>query len=59
VVTKTEGQGDEEGTSLEVQGVRSNFLRCLFTILNYILTVGGQPEAKSGLPGLTLTQEAT
>jgi hypothetical protein len=54
----TERQGGEEGASLDAQSVRSDFHSGFFTILNNV-TVVRQPEAKSELPSLTLTQEAS
>ncbi len=40
VVASTEGQGDEEGASLDVRGSRSSFRRGFFAILDNVLTVG-------------------
>ncbi len=36
----TEGQGDEEGASLDVRGSPSDFRRGFFTIIDNIFTVG-------------------
>ncbi len=33
-------EGDEEGASLDVRGIHSDFLHGFFTILNKVLTVG-------------------
>jgi hypothetical protein len=40
VVAPTEGQGDEEGVSLDMRGSHSDFWRSFFTILDNVLTVG-------------------
>ncbi len=39
-----EGQGDQEGASLDERGIHSDFRRGFFTILNNILTVGESPR---------------
>jgi hypothetical protein len=57
VVAPTEGQGHEEGASLDMRGIYSYFHRCFFAILDIVVTVGETAEAE--LPGLTLTQEAS
>jgi hypothetical protein len=54
----TERHGGEKGASLDARSVHSNFHRGFFTILNNV-TVMRRPEAKSELPSLTLTQEAS
>jgi hypothetical protein len=60
VVAPTEGQEDEEGVSLDVWGVFSDFHHGFLTILDNVLSVDvSAPEAKSKLPNLTLTQEAS
>jgi hypothetical protein len=57
VVAPTEGQGHEEGASLDMRGIHSYFRRCFFTILGIVLTVGESAKAK--LSSLTFTQEAS
>jgi hypothetical protein len=42
----TEGQGDEEGVSLDVQGIHSNLCHSFFTILDNVLTVGESAGGK-------------
>jgi hypothetical protein len=39
-MTPTEGQGDEEGVSLDARSVHSDFHSVFFTILDSILTAG-------------------
>jgi hypothetical protein len=57
VLAPTEGQGHEEGVSLDMRSVHSYFRRCFFAILGIILTVGESADAE--LSGLTFTQEAS
>jgi hypothetical protein len=40
VVGKTEGQGDEDGASQDMQGIHSNFGITFWTISDNVLTVG-------------------
>jgi hypothetical protein len=45
-VAPTEGQGDEEGATLNVRGIYNDFRRCFFTILDNVLTVGDSAGKK-------------
>ncbi len=49
MVAPTEGQGDEEGSSLDVRGIQSDFRRAFFTMLDNVFTVdelaGGKERA--------------
>jgi hypothetical protein len=49
---QTEGQGDEGGASLDLQGVCSDFHRGFFTILDNVVTVGESAggEEQAGWP---------
>ncbi len=46
MMAPTEGQGDEDGASLDARNVRSDFRRGLFTILDNVLTVGELAEGE-------------
>jgi hypothetical protein len=46
MMAPTEGQGDEDGSSLDVQSVRSDFRHGFFTHLDNVLTVGESAEGE-------------
>jgi hypothetical protein len=46
MVAPTEGHGNEDGASLAMRGVRSDFHRCFFAILDNVLTVGELAQGK-------------
>jgi hypothetical protein len=46
MMAPTEGQGGEDGASLDAQSVCSDFQRGFFTIFNNVLTVGKSAEGE-------------
>jgi hypothetical protein len=59
MMVPTEGQGGEDGVSLDAQSVRSDFRCGFFTILTTFSLLVSRPKAKRELSALTLTQKAS